>query len=66
MRYFTFSSTVSTTLDFTISVAPSSVNPPPAGALVVPDEFPTIQSAIDNASENGVVYVREGIYNLLR
>jgi hypothetical protein len=32
--------------------------------IIVPDDFPTIQGAIDNASAGDTVYVRSGIYNI--
>jgi parallel beta-helix repeat protein len=35
---------------------------PPEGAIVVPDDYATIQEAIDNAPENGTVFVRSGSY----
>ncbi len=31
--------------------------------LIVPDQYPTIQAAIDNASAGDTVFVRSGIYN---
>lgn len=40
----------------------SPVNTPPAGALIVPDEYPTIQDAVGNASAGGTVFVKEGTY----
>ena len=36
---------------------------PPPGSLIVPDDYPTIQAAIGNASAGGTVFVRTGIYN---
>jgi nitrous oxidase accessory protein NosD len=35
---------------------------PPAGALIVPDNYPTIQAAIANASAGETVFVKEGTY----
>ncbi len=32
--------------------------------LVVPDQYPTIQEAIGNASAGDTVYVKDGIYNI--
>lgn len=40
----------------------SSSTAPPAGALVVPDDYPTIQAAVGNASAGDNVFVRNGIY----
>ena len=42
---------------------PSSINAPPAGALVVPDNYQTIQAAIGNASNGDTVFVKDGTYN---
>ena len=39
----------------------SSVTPP-AGSIVVPDDYATIQEAIDNAPVGGTVFVRTGMY----
>ena len=36
--------------------------PPPSGTLVVPDQFPTIQAAIDAAGDGDTVLVRPGTY----
>ena len=40
----------------------SSDNTPPLGALVVPDQYSTIQAAIGNATAGDTVFVKEGIY----
>jgi len=32
------------------------------GTLIVPDQYPTIQAAIDNASDGDTIYVRNGFY----
>ena len=39
-----------------------TINTPPAGALIVPDEYPTIQDAVDNASAGDTVFVKDGTY----
>ena len=39
-----------------------TINIPPAGALIVPDQYATIQDAINNASAGDTVYVRTGTY----
>jgi parallel beta-helix repeat protein len=44
----------------TASSAPQAVIP--AKSIVVPDDFSTIQKAVDNASVGGTVFVRSGIY----
>jgi pectin methylesterase-like acyl-CoA thioesterase len=31
--------------------------------IVVPDDYPTIQAAVDNASAGDTVFVKEGTYN---
>jgi parallel beta-helix repeat protein len=36
---------------------------PPQGAIVVPDNYTTIQQAVYHASEGGTVFVRKGQYN---
>jgi parallel beta-helix repeat protein len=36
---------------------------PPEGALIVPENYSTIQAAIDNASAGDTVFVKRGIYN---
>jgi parallel beta-helix repeat protein len=41
----------------------STPSGPPLGAIVVPDDFPTIYQAVNNASDNDTVYVRSGQYN---
>ncbi|MGD0405375.1 MAG: NosD domain-containing protein [Candidatus Bathyarchaeia archaeon] len=46
-------------------LAPTSTNPttnPSGRKLVVPDNYPTIQAAINNASAGDTVYVKRGIY----
>jgi pectin methylesterase-like acyl-CoA thioesterase len=40
----------------------SPIVPIPAGAIVVPDNYPTIQSAIDNATAHSIIFVRRGQY----
>ncbi|MFB3889622.1 MAG: PQQ-binding-like beta-propeller repeat protein [Candidatus Bathyarchaeia archaeon] len=35
---------------------------PPSGSLIVPDQYPTIQEAIDNAVDGNTVFVRRGVY----
>lgn len=40
----------------------SPVNNPPAGALIVPENYQTIQAAIDNASAGETVFVEKGTY----
>ena len=40
------------------------INTPPAGALIVPDKYPTIQAAIGNASAGDTVFVKAGTYNV--
>lgn len=39
-----------------------TINTPPAGALIVPDEYPTIQDAVNNASAGDTVFVKDGTY----
>ena len=34
----------------------------PVGAIIVPDEYPTIQAAIGNASAEDTIFVKKGIY----
>lgn len=46
------------------ATALNAINTPPAGALIVPDQYPTIQDAIDNASAGNTVFVKEGTYNV--
>ena len=43
-------------------VTPLSSVAPPEGSIVVPDDFSTIQEAVDNAPEGGIVFVRSGSY----
>jgi parallel beta-helix repeat protein len=49
-------------------IASSIVTPLPVKAepktIVVPDDYPTIQEAIDNASAGDRVFVKKGIYNI--
>ena len=33
------------------------------GTIIVPDDYPTIQYAIDNATSGDTIYVRSGTYN---
>ena len=47
-------------LSFNIPIAKSELN-----TITVPDDFPTIQEAIDNAQEGFTVYVRNGTYREL-
>ena len=37
---------------------------PPAGSLIVPDKYHTIQEAINNARAGDTIFVKEGTYNL--
>lgn len=37
--------------------------PNTVGAIVVPDDYPTIQQAVDNASDGDMIFVRKGQYN---
>jgi len=45
-----------------VTAAPSPSVNPPAGSIVVPDDFSTIQEAVDNAPIGGAVFVRNGVY----
>ena len=52
-----------------ITVAPptpipaySPSNAPPPDAIIVPDDFPTIQEAVKNASAGATIFVRRGTY----
>lgn len=45
-----------------VATASSPINTPPAGALIVPDEYQTIQAAIDNASAGDTIFVKPGTY----
>ncbi len=38
------------------------VNTVPLGAIIVPDDYPTIQAAIGNASAEDTIFVKKGIY----
>jgi len=40
-----------------------SLSGPPQGAIVVPDNYTTIQQAVYNAPDGGIVFVRKGQYN---
>lgn len=44
------------------ATALNASNTPPAGALIVPDQYPTIQDAIENAAAGDTVFVRAGVY----
>jgi pectin methylesterase-like acyl-CoA thioesterase len=41
-------------------VTPTS---PPEGSIIVPDDFVTINQAVPNASDGGIIFVRAGQYN---
>lgn len=45
--------------------SPTFVTPstPPAGSIIVPDNFSTISQAIANASDGQTIFVRKGYYN---
>ncbi|MCW4016772.1 MAG: right-handed parallel beta-helix repeat-containing protein [Candidatus Bathyarchaeota archaeon] len=36
---------------------------PPEGSIIVPDDYATIQDAVDNASAGGTVFVKNGVYS---
>lgn len=40
----------------------SRIQPVKAGTIIVPDDYATIQAAIDNATDGDTIYVRNGIY----
>lgn len=42
----------------------STVKAASAGTLVVPNQYKTIQEAVDNASAGDTVFVKSGVYNL--
>jgi len=44
------------------SASSNSDNLPPDGSLIVPDDYSTIQAAVDNASAGDTVFVRRGTY----
>lgn len=46
------------------SASSNGDNLPPAGSIIVPDDYPTIQEAIDNASVGDTVFVKKGTYNV--
>jgi parallel beta-helix repeat protein len=51
-------------LDHTEDAAPlESPSGPPPGAIVVPDDYKTIQQAVYSASDGETVFVRKGQYN---
>lgn len=39
-----------------------SVNIPPSGALLVPDNYPTLRAAVNNATAGDTVFVKKGTY----
>jgi len=39
-------------------------NKPPAGALIVPDNYPTLEEAVNDAAAGGTVFVRKGMYHV--
>jgi parallel beta-helix repeat protein len=45
------------------SASSNSDNLPPTGSLIVPDDYPTIEAAIDNANVGDTVYVKKGTYS---
>lgn len=46
-----------------VSASNPSLKLDTSSLIVVPDEYPTIQSAIDNASEGTTIFVKNGTYN---
>ena len=52
---------LATLLVCTLALA-SSIQPVKAGTIVVPDDYPTIQVAINAANHNDTIFVRTGVY----
>jgi parallel beta-helix repeat protein len=49
--------------EFVTLFSMESPSSPPLGAIIVPDDCVVIQQAVDQASEEGIVFVRKGQYN---
>jgi parallel beta-helix repeat protein len=45
------------------AVIPPPPPPPPSRLIIVPDNYTTIQEAVDNANDNDTVFVRNGTYH---
>ncbi len=57
---------VTTFLVLVIRTPIATAGSPPPGAIIVPDNYPTIQAALNaafNSGSNAVIYIRNGIYN---